>query len=357
MVILNRVRITPIAFCAAVFLAATGAFSQGPEENAASINRWLETLVPDGFRGQVLLERNGLVALDRAYGVADEASAAEATTETLYYIGSLAKMFTSAVVLQLEAEKKLKLSDPIRRHLDGVPQDKARITIRHLLTHTAGIVANHPDPFSKLDREAFIEWFLATPLEGKPGKQHSYSNVGYSVLAAIIEHAGGEPFQEAVRRRIFEPAGMNNTFYCDEITPHINRVAVGSGAHVEKYGLDGRVESYGQTWLRLGPGGIVSTVRDLLKWEQALRAETVLDAKQYRLATTPYKRGEPWGLGWRLSRTTRNTPLYYHDGGFPGFNALFARYPEENAVIIILCNRDEEAERVGRRISKDFFLE
>ncbi len=121
--------------------------------------------------------------------------------------------------------------------------------------------------------------------------------------------------------------------------------------------LDGKPESYGGTWLRLGPGGIVSTALDLLKWEQALRDKTVLNSKQYRRATKPYKPNEPWGLGWRLSRTTRNTPLHYHDGGLPGFNSLFARYPAEKAVIIILCNRDDAARMVGKRLSRDFFLE
>lgn len=81
----------------------------------------------------------------------------------------------------------------------------------------------------------------------------------------------------------------------------------------------------------------------------------MLDEAQYRLATTLYKRGQPWGLGWRLSRTTRKTPLHYHDGGFRGFNAMFARFPCENAVVIILCNRDEQAGEVGGRIVVDFF--
>ena len=357
MVMANRTRFTLMVVCASILFAAGEALAGGPKENADALDRWLETQVSGGFRGQVLLERDGLVALDRAYGVADEASGAKASTDTLYYIGSLAKMFTSAVVLQMEAEKKLKLSDPIGRHIDGVPRDKARITIKHLLNHTSGIVANHPDPFSKLDRNAFLKWFLATPLESKPGKKHGYSNVGYSVLAAMIERIDGGSFQESVRRRVFAPAGMNDTFFLDEITPHLDRVAVGSGEKVKKYGVDGRANSYGGTWLRLGPGGIVSTARDLFKWDQALRAGNVLDAAMYKVATTPYKRGEPWGLGWRLSRTTRKTPLHYHDGGLPGFNAMFARFPYENAVIVILCNRDEQAGKVGSRIVADFFME
>ena len=147
---LRHFRITPIAVCAAILFAPNGALAKGPKENAEAIDRWLETRVPQGFRGQVLLQRDGQVALDRAYGDADEASGVPATTDTLYYIGSLAKMFTSAVVLQLKAEKKLKLSDPIGRHLDGVPRDKTRVTIKHLLSHTSGVVANHPDPFFQI---------------------------------------------------------------------------------------------------------------------------------------------------------------------------------------------------------------
>lgn len=354
---LKHSRITLVAVCAAILITPNGALAKGPKENADAIDRWLETTVPKGFRGQVLLERDGQVVLDRAYGVANEASGVAAKTDTLYYIGSLAKMFTSAVILQLKAQKKLKLSDPIGRHLDGVPRDKARVTIKQLLSHTSGAAANHPDPFSKLDRDSFIEWFLATPLEHRPGKKHQYSNVAYSVLAAIIERVDGGSFQDSVRRRVFVPAGMKDTFFLDEISPHLDRLAVGSGEKVIEHGLDGKVESYAGTWLRLGPGGIVSTARDLLKWDQALRAETVLDAAQYRLATTPNKPREPWGLGWRLSRTTRKTPLHYHDGGLPGFNSLFARFPYENAVVIILCNRDEAAGNVGKRVVKDFFLE
>ncbi len=350
-------RFTLVGLCVAILFSASGALAKGPKENADSLDRWLETQVPRGFRGQVLLERDGQVMLDRAYGVADEASSAPATTDTLYYIGSLAKMFTSAVVLQLHAERKLKLPGTIGRYLDDVPKDKAKITIRHLLSHTSGTVSNYPEPFTKLDREAFIEWFLATPLEHKPGKQHGYSNVGYSLLAAIIERVDGGSFQNSVRRRVFVPAGMKDTFFLDEMTPHLERVAIGSGPQVAKYKLDGKPTSYTGSWLRVGPGGIVSTARDMLKWEKSLRDKTVLNTKQYRLATKPIKPNEPWGLGWQLSRTTRKTPLHYHKGGFPGFNSVFARYPKENAVIIVLCNRDEAAESVGKRLSRDFFLE
>lgn len=352
-----RSRLARTLILATALLAPARLLAAGLRENAEAIDHWLESKVAEGFRGQVILERDGSVLLDRAYGLADESKGAPATTETLYYIGSLAKMFTSAVVLKLDAEGKLKLSGTLDRYSDDVPPDKAKITIRHLLSHRSGAVTNHPDPLSKMNAEAFVEWFMATPLDHEPGKQHQYSNVGYSLLAALIARVDGGSFQESVRRRVFQPAGMNSTFFLDEITPHLDRVAVGTGPTLAKYHVDGKPQSYGGTWLRLGPGGIVSTAGDLLLWEQALRQHTVLSKKQYRLATKPVRRDEPWGLGWRLSRTTRRTPLHYHDGGFPGFNALFARYPAENAVIIVLCNRDEAAGRAGKCLSRDFFAD
>lgn len=308
-----------------------------------------------GFRGQVILERDGVVALDHAYGIADGASGAAATPNTLYYIGSLAKMFTSAVVLQLDSEKRLSLSDSIAQHLDDVPDDKKSVTIRHLLTHTSGVVANHPDPFAKMGRDEFIAWFKTTSLLHAPGEKHSYSNVGYSLLAAIVETSVAVPFPQVIKQRVFVPAQMNDTWFVDELGTARDKLARGTGPKLAEYGLDGRPENYGGSWLRMGPGGIVSTTRDLLKWEHALRSHVVLDARQYALATAPSKPGEPWGMGWRLSRTTRQTPLHYHDGGLPGFHAVFARFPEERALIVILTNRDEGAAAVGRWIIADFF--
>ncbi|MHC5111502.1 MAG: serine hydrolase domain-containing protein [Planctomycetota bacterium] len=349
--------LTLLAGLTAILHAPVGALGGTPDKNADALDRWLQSQVSGGFQGQVLLERDGKVALHRAYGLADDSKGIPATTDSLYYIGSLAKMFTSAVVLQLDAEKKLKLSHKLGRYLENVPEDKAGIKIVHLLSHTSGAVANHPDPLSKLEQEEFLTWFMSSQPAHKPGKKHQYSNVGYSVLAALVARVDGGSFQESIRRRILEPAGMNNTFFVDEIESLGDRAAIGTGPKLAEFHVDGRPQSYGGTWLRIGPGGIVSTAGDLLLWERALRNETILTRKQYKRATKPIKPHKPWGLGWRLSRTTRGTPLHYHDGSLPGFNSLFARYPEENAVIIVLCNRDDSAGPAGKRLSREFFAE
>lgn len=260
----NYTRLASLVIGIASIFTSSIALAVGPQDNADSLHCWLQTRVTKGFQGQVILERDGVVALDHVYGAANESLGIPATTESLYYIGSLAKMFTSAAILQLDVEKKLNLSGKIGLYLDDVPKDKAKITIKHLLSHTSGIIANHTDPFVKLDRDEFVDWCLATPLDHKPGKQHQYSNVAYSLLAAIIEQVDGGSFEASLHRRVFKPAGMNDTFFLNEITPHLDRVAIGHGPKLIEYKLDGKPENYGGSWLRVGPGGIVSTARDLM---------------------------------------------------------------------------------------------
>ena len=324
----------------------------GPAENATRIDARLnEAAAHDGFRGQVVLERDGAILLNKGYGEADAGTPNSA--ETLFYIGSVAKQFTVAVVLQLEAEGKLSRQDPIGRHLPAVPADKSGITIHHLLSHTSGLVSNHADPLADLGRDEFLAWALATEPAARPGEKFSYSNAGYSVLAAIIERTGGESFAAAVRRRTFDPAGMTATCFVGDAALAGRPLARGGGPKAEDAGFDGRLTTLKPTWLRMGPGGIVSNAMDLARWSIALRDEKVMTRAQLDLATTPAT--EAYGYGWRLSKTTRGTPLHFHDGGFFGFHAVFARLPDERATVVILCNREDMAQQYARDALREFF--
>lgn len=163
-------------------------------------------------------------------------------------------------------------------------------------SHTAGVINSHPNPTARLDRDAVLAWFMRTPLEHQPGTKWSYSNVGYAVLAAIIERVENAPFPEVVRNRVFRAAGMDDTYFLDDASLDRDRLARGSGPESKKYGLDGDPLNYGQTWLRMGAGGIVATARDLLRWEMALRSGKVLSAAQYAIATTPAGPSDGYGL-------------------------------------------------------------
>ncbi len=169
---------------------ARGQKTDSPDDLGGAIETRLEAL--EGFAGQVVVEYHGEVLVRRAFGEASEGR--PAAPDTRYYIGSVAKTMTSTVVLGLCERGVLELDGTIDAYLPEVPVDKRAITVRQLLAHRSGMVANHEDPLAELDREAFEIWALAQPLGTAPGTAFSYSNVGYSLLAAIVDRVCEESF-------------------------------------------------------------------------------------------------------------------------------------------------------------------
>jgi CubicO group peptidase (beta-lactamase class C family) len=297
-----------------------------------------------GFRGQVLIRLGDDVVYERAFGATTPDGDAPIDEHTLFYIGSIAKPITSTVALRLDADGVVTLDSTLAAHFEGVPEDKAGVTIRQLLSHTAGFPANHPDPLEALDREAFVAWALAQPLEFEPGSDWAYSNVGYALLAAAIEQTTETPFIEVVRSRVFMPAGMTSAYFVDDPALPAERLAIGEGPMAVRYGLTGDPSSYGGTWLRMGAGGIVASARDLAAFDLALRGGVLLTDAQLAVATTEV--AGDYGLGWLLRETAQGTPVHWHAGGFPGFNAEFFRLPVEDGSFVVLSCVEEGAGRI-----------
>ncbi len=325
---------------------APGQKVEQPASLGESIEARLEAL--EGFEGQAIVEGDGEIILRRAFGEAREG--VPATMETRYYIGSVAKTITSSVVLGLCEEGVLELDAPIDVYLPDVPEDKKAITIRHLLAHRSGMVANHEDPLAELDREAFERWALAQPIDSEPGTAFSYSNVGYSLLAAIVERVSGEAFETVVRERVFVPAGMTSARFISGPGVDAETWAIGSGPQAEEFGFSGDLTDLPTTWLRLGPGGIVCTADDLLAFDHALAAGKILGKEMLFEATSP-SGGKDWGLGWRLATSRRDTRVQWHNGGFPGFGAEFFRLVDDGYTIIVVSNREGMSERARNAIA------
>jgi len=322
---------------------ATHALAEAPDLDSV-----IQLQSEAGESGQVVVAFQGEVVLDTVFGEARDGVAVE--PDTLFYIGSIAKILTSAAVVCLADEGALGLDDSLEKYLDGVPNAKQGITIRMLLAHTSGLPANHNDPTKVLDREEFLAWALSVDLQSEPSEQWSYSNVGYGLLAAIIEEATGNPYQDSIRRLVTRPARMTNTWF---LTDDFDRelAAVGSGASLKQYGLDGNAAEMEWTWLRAGAGGVFSTAQDLLRLHDAIDNGDVLTPVQLNLVTTPVL-SKRYGLGWRLSDT--GSGVHYHDGSFPGFNAEFMRLPQHDGVLIVLSNQDDGARRVRIAITAAF---
>jgi D-alanyl-D-alanine carboxypeptidase len=283
--------------------------------------------------------RDGRVVKERGYGLANVELNVPVTPETVFEIGSVSKQITAAAVMLLVEEGKLSLEDKISKHLPGTPDAWNAVTVRHLLTHTSGI-KNYTGLAGfalseRLKRDEFVRRIGAHPLAFAPGDAHSYGNTNYNLLGYIIEAVTGKSYWQFVGERIFRPLGMTATADRD---PHNILKNRASGYEWEAGALVGR--DYDLTDV-FSAGAIVSTVRDLVKWDAALEGETLLKRPTLERIWTPTRlndgREHPYGLGWYVENV-RGVRRVRHNGQTAGFAAAIARYREERVTVIVLCN-------------------
>ena len=234
----------------------------------------------------IAVVQDGRVLLARGYGSANVEHRVPATDSTVYQSGSIGKMFTAALVLQLADSGRLGLDDPIRRHLPEGPARWDSITVRHLLTHTSGI-PDYTDSVVDLRRD-YTEDELVRIAAGLPplfaaGERWSYSNTGYVLLGAIIRRVSGRFYGDLLRERIFAPLGMRTARVIseEEIVPHRS----------DGYRLAGDTLEH-QEWVSptlntTADGSLYLTVHDLARWVMGLDAHRVLGAEDLAAAWTP----------------------------------------------------------------------
>jgi|GEM_PF-1259653 len=328
-----------IALLAAVGLAIPGVALAAPSP-AATIDAYLRSLVPYGFAGNIVIARNGKLLLVAGYGLADREAGIPLTAETPISIGSITKQFTAAAILRLQEEGKLRIDDRIGRYLPRVPDDKSGITLRELLTHTAGLQSDYgPSDDEKVGRAEYVARVMKAPLDSKPGSRFEYSNAGYSLLAAIVELVSHESYERYLRDALFVPAGMLDTGYSLQRKA---RAAVGYRDDKRWGTISGRDYPDGEPyWNLLGNGGIQSTPGDMLRWDRALDTGKVLRPSSVVALQTGYVSegdgGGPasqYGFGWSVVQTPHGK-LVTHNGGNGVFAADFLRYVDDGVTIYI----------------------
>ena len=334
---------------ATVFLcvaALTSCAAAGLDLVEGALGKRLDTLMAgfakEGYSGAVLVARKGEVVLRKGYGLADRERGIPNTPTTLFHVASVGKTFTAAAILKLEMQGRLATSDPISKYLGAFPGEKNAATIHHLLTHTAGLSvdASAPDGATELDyssRAAFVRSMKEAPIESKPGEKYRYTNAGYTLLAAIVEVASGQRFEQYLRENLFEPAGLTSTGHPWEWKPDDPRVAVGYvGSTVAELKPAPRATD---VWGNRGPGNLVTTVEDLYAWIRALRGNEILSARARQKMFTAYANGDE-GYGWHVDKTTRNTTRVRRGGGRPDFESEVRWYIDEDTVMILTINND-----------------
>ena len=275
--VLARAAITLAAIAAAV--VPGDARAQSPDDTAATIVRGplgaradsvLRAAAAQGFSGVVLLARDGEIVLKKGYGVANRAEGIAMSGNSVVQIGSNTKDFTVVALLRLVERGRVRLTDSLGTYLPDVPADKRGITVEHLLHHRAGFAQHLGDDFEALSREQMERRALASPLRFAPGTEERYSNVGYSLLGAIIERVTGRSYDEHVRDEILRPLGLHDT---GSRLPGFDPRRVARGYRGERdmgSMLEKPHAADGPYWNLRANGGMLSTAHDMLRFYRAL---------------------------------------------------------------------------------------
>ena len=293
--------------------------------------------------GLVAVSSRGRMLYLRPYGLADVELSVPVHDSTVFEIGSISKQFVAAATMLLVEEGRLGLDDPIHHYLPYLPSEWLGVTVRQLMTHTSGIpdyeeIRSYDVYRFRLTPEEVIRIAHSRPMDFEPGTGWYYSNTGYFLLSMLVERIEGQPLGQVLEDRIFQPLGMTQTRMADpeEIIPHR-----ASGYWVDKRGeLINRPPT--ETSSTLAAGGLLSSARDLARWDAAIYGDGLLSDASRRMMWTstvlPDGTDTGYGFGWSL-RPYLGLESIGHSGQVAGFVANFARFPEQQLAVIIFLNR------------------
>lgn len=298
------------------------------------IDAYLTGLANSGqFQGAALVAQDGEVVIAKGYGNADDN--APNTVQTRFRLASITKQFTAAAILALQQDGKLTVDDAICAYLDPCPDAWKPLTIRHLLTHTSGLVDYtafadfEPTEMNPTTPQELVERFRGFPFSFTPGTLYHYCNSNYVLLGLIIERVSGMEYADYLEQRFFAPLGMTDTGY------DTNRGAIIGGA--QGYVVPGKRSGFLDASTLYAAGGLYSTVGDLFRWDQALATEEALSRAQLDQMFTPALRN--YGFGWKIEIIDGRRRIS-HPGNMTGVATFFARYPDDQATIIVLANME-----------------
>ncbi|MFS4471008.1 serine hydrolase domain-containing protein [Chryseobacterium sp. T20] len=293
--------------------------------------------------GVFLISQNGKNLYRKAFGKANLELNVNMTPDNVFQIGSMTKQFTAVAILLLEQQGKLNVNDPVSQYIKDYPNGD-KITIHHLLTHTSGI-----KDFTKMKSissiaqkemkpEEMVNFFKNEPVDFAPGEKFDYNNSGYVVLGYIIELVSGTSYEDFIKKNIFEKAGMNHSYYASDRKVIPQRAY---GYHKKEQGFVNKtVISFS---VPFSSGSLMSTVDDMLKWQQALNQNLILDLRETQKALHKYKlnNGEEftYGYGWHL-KDINGIPDREHGGSVFGFKSMGVYIPAEDVYVIGLSNCD-----------------
>lgn len=344
-----------LLWCGSILLVPTALATPWPAPE--ELTRVVDEAFADYAQGPgpgcaVGIQHAGETALTRAYGLADVAASTPITADTLFNIASISKQFTVLSILELQSRGELAVGDDIRKYLPELPPSDPITRISHLIHHSSGlmdyldyfVLAGMRD-YGGLSREEALQVMFAEPERIAPaGAEWEYNNGGYLLLAEIVARVSGQSFETFAREQLLQPLGMEGSYFRAPDEPDFGPVATGYQQ------TPGGLEQRAATVSYSGDGGLVTSVRDFLRFTRAMHLS--LDpwhAANAAFVTTPGRLTGPavypatgsldtdYGGGLGLHQMYGRL-AYTHSGGIAGYNSDFAYFPDTGLAIVAFCN-------------------
>lgn len=356
----DQINLINVKYIFSIFLLVLGKVTVG-QTNVQKIDSLLTSFYNSGsFHGNVLVADKGQIIYKNSFGYANETKKEKLNENSIFELASVSKQFTAMAIVILEEDGSLNLDDKISSY---IPEFKSydNISIRHLLNHTGGL----PDYMEILDT-VFDKSKIATNKDivsvfarlkpavlFEPNTRWEYSNTGYALLAVIIEKASGMAYEDFLRKAIFDPLKMENTFvYRRRYAPKmVENYAFGYeySDSLKNYELPDNLQDRKHViWLDgiVGDGTVNSTIMDLLKWDRALFTSKLVSKERsdqiFSASILADSSVTQYGFGWFVEDNGLFGKLAFHTGGWPGYRTLIERYIQNDKTLIVLLNHINE---------------
>ena len=324
-----------------------------------TIDSTFTKLFNDGeFNGNILVAEKGKVIFEKSFGLANELTKEKLNSNSVFDLSALSGQFTAMAIVILKEQGKLTYDDKMSKYIPELSY-YGNITVRNLLNQTSGLPPYYPLLDSLFDKKNIATNKDVIELYAKhrpkilfePNTKCKGGEVGYVMLASIIEKVSGKTYAEFLSESIFKPLKMNNSFvYTRRLTPKkIDNYAYGYiySPVLEKNILPDSIKSLKYViWLDgiVGDGGVNSTTADLLKWDRALYTTALVSEaclkEIYTPATLLNQTKTNYGFGWNIENTENSGKIVWHDGSWPGYVSHIERHLDDDKTIIILQNKD-----------------
>jgi CubicO group peptidase (beta-lactamase class C family) len=292
----------------------------------------------------LLVSRGGKIVQAEGFGLSNVELQVPVMPETIFQSGSVGKQFTATAVMMLVEEGKVGLDDPLTKYFPDAPATWKEVTVRELLSHTAGF-GDYPEKFDfhkDQTEDEELKLVESIPLAYPPGTKWEYSNLGYLTLGILIHRVTGEFYGDFLQQRIFHPLDMQTTRIISEADIVPNRAA---GYRLAKGELKNQ-EWVAPTINTTADGSLYFSILDLAKWDAALYTETLLKRSSLDQMWTPakLKNGQPnkdgYGFGWFIEEKHGHHAIS-HDGAWQGFKSAIARYVNDQLTVVVLANLEQ----------------